>query len=43
MIFSAYSGLELLEYMKKKNTFEFMLDLEKAGFCWEAVNMCLCT
>lgn len=33
MIFFVYSGLELFEYMKKKNIFEFMFDLEKVGFC----------
>lgn len=32
MIFSAYSGLKLLEYIKKnKPTFQFLPDLEKAG------------
>lgn len=41
MIFSAYSGLKLLEYIKKKHpTFQFLPDLEKAGVFYEKLWIC---
>lgn len=40
MIFSAYSGLKLLEYIIKKAHISILPDLEKAGFFYEKLWIC---